>query len=182
MTDSDVSRRIGTELFPNLPKEYCLLLRRIMNPEGTTDSADVLPLRTAVELLGRLSEDSNRHAQRLLKDLEGMSENLEGILEHFDRSTNRTIEKQTLSFVSSSDRPALPFNITLVFRLVLSPAKCEVLIGDLQERYLQLLQSDGSQRATRWFCREVVHSLFSLAFDALKRLSGLEKLFRRIGS
>jgi len=34
--------------------------------------------------------------------------------------------------------------------------------------------------ATRWFYREVTRSFFSLAFAALKRVSSIEKLIRRV--
>ena len=61
----------------------------------------------------------------------------------------------------------------------------DALIGDLEERYSAILHQEGRRTATRWFWREVIHSCFSLALDALKRLSALEKLierYRRIGS
>jgi hypothetical protein len=58
----------------------------------------------------------------------------------------------------------------------------EALICDLDERYAALEQSAGRRAATRWFWREVAHSFLSLLFDALKRISGLDKLYRRIGS
>ena len=58
----------------------------------------------------------------------------------------------------------------------------DAFIGDLEERYGVILKAKGRQAATIWFWRQVIHSFLSLVFDTLKRMSGLEKLYRRIGS
>ena len=75
-----------------------------------------------------------------------------------------------------------PLDTSRIFDLFMSPAHCGTFIGDLEERYGAIVQHEGSRAATIWFWLEVLHSFFSLAFDALKRISGIEKLYRRIGS
>ena len=76
--------------------------------------------------------------------------------------------------------PASP-DIT-VFFLFLSKAKRDTLIGDLEERFGLILEREGRRTAIRWFWRQVFFTFLSLVFDGVKRLSGLEKLCRRIGS
>jgi hypothetical protein len=68
--------------------------------------------------------------------------------------------------------------------LLLSKENRDSFIGDLEERYGLILESKGRRSATVWFWREVIHSCFSLTFDAMKRVSRFEKLierYRRIG-
>jgi hypothetical protein len=74
-----------------------------------------------------------------------------------------------------------PFNPARIISLLLSPEISACVLGDLQERHALILKTHGVHAATRWFYREVLHSFFSLAFDKLKSVSGIEKLFRRIG-
>jgi len=66
--------------------------------------------------------------------------------------------------------------------VLLNRRNLDSFVGDLEERYALILKAHGRRAATVWFWREVIHSFLSLAFDALHRISGLEKLFRRIGS
>jgi hypothetical protein len=86
----------------------------------------------------------------------------------------------TLDPTPTDSIPAPP-DVTLLF-LFLSKEKRDSFFGDLQERYEIILKVNGSRSAALWFWRQVIHSFFSLAFDTLKRISGLEKLYRRIGS
>jgi hypothetical protein len=72
--------------------------------------------------------------------------------------------------------------ITRLFMLFMDQGSAEGLSGDLEQRYVAISKEQGHQSASRWFYRELIHSFLSLAFTALKRLSGLEKLIRRIGS
>jgi hypothetical protein len=72
----------------------------------------------------------------------------------------------------------------LVERLVamfLSPELREAVIGDLQERYGELIEESGYTRATLWFWRQIVTSLAPFAWVTLKRISGLEAIYRRMG-
>src|ERR1035438_5329715 len=72
-----------------------------------------------------------------------------------------------------------------LFAILMNPQQFENFMGDLEERYGLMLQQEGHRAATIWFWREVIHSCFSLAVDALKRLAALDKLierYRRIGS
>jgi hypothetical protein len=68
-----------------------------------------------------------------------------------------------------------------LFSLLMDSQVCESFMGDLQERYGLMLAQKGPNTANRWYYREVILSFFSLAFDALKRVFGIEKLYRRIG-
>jgi len=95
------------------------------------------------------------------------------------------------TFQASADPPACAartdasMDSAQIFSLLMSPDNCEGFIGDLEERHGEILQTKGRRAATIWFWREVALSFISLALDALKRLSGFEKLverFRRIGS
>jgi hypothetical protein len=82
----------------------------------------------------------------------------------------------------SSTRWTTLENISRLASLFLSMQNRETFLGDLQERYRLIEAEKGSRAAQFWFWREVLHSIISLALDALKNVSGLVKLFRRIGS
>jgi lipopolysaccharide biosynthesis protein len=69
-----------------------------------------------------------------------------------------------------------------LFGFFMSPASCNSIIGDLEERQGEILRKKGRRAATIWFWREVALSFISLALDAVRKISGLEKLMRRIGS
>jgi hypothetical protein len=71
---------------------------------------------------------------------------------------------------------------TRLFMLFMDQDSAEVLVGDLEERYALMRNDYGYETATFWFYREVLDSFLSLAFTALKRISRLEDLLRRIGS
>jgi hypothetical protein len=75
-----------------------------------------------------------------------------------------------------------PLQAVSVLGIFMSSQNRESIVGDIEERFGQLVEKEGRPAATRWIWREVVHSFFFLAFDALKRVSGIEKLYRRIGS
>jgi len=64
----------------------------------------------------------------------------------------------------------------------LSPKSSTAIMGDLQEGFGALRIRKGHKTASKWFWREATKTVLSLSFDALKRFSGLERLFRRIGS
>jgi len=87
-----------------------------------------------------------------------------------------------LSVGSDGDRCRPPANFARFAFLFVSTQNRESFIGDLKERYAAILQQKGRRSATRWFWREVFFSFLSLALDAVKKISGLERLFRRIGS
>jgi hypothetical protein len=76
-------------------------------------------------------------------------------------------------------RPPLP-DIFGFVALFLSRQNRNSFVGDIEERYRILLRKQGRRSATLWFWRQMVHSFLSLALDALKRISGFERLFRRI--
>ena len=94
--------------------------------------------------------------------------------------------KREIKNVSKEDRKLLRhWKYTVVagfLSLCTSAGTAQSIAGDLQERYVARFKNKGSNASGLWFWREVIHSFFSLAFDALKRVSGLERLFRRIGS
>lgn len=82
--------------------------------------------------------------------------------------------------------PYMPSRRALSIFAIFMPREAhDAFLGDLEERFRIQAQEKGRRSATRWFWRQVILSLFCLAFDALKRVSGLEKLierYRRIGS
>jgi hypothetical protein len=90
-------------------------------------------------------------------------------LEHLGYKTFR--EKH-----SGPIRPKLPPS----FWFLLPRSQRESFVGDMEERFVLIAKRDGQSAATRWFYREVTLSFISLAFAALKRFSGLERLFRRV--
>jgi hypothetical protein len=68
---------------------------------------------------------------------------------------------------------------SLLFSIFVSQEERDAFLGDLEERFRLQVTKKGSRAATRWFWQEVIHSFFSLALNALKRLSALEKLIER---
>ena len=96
-----------------------------------------------------------------------------------------TLFDETVSDVSPPDSvkdfPAAD-QIDNLFSTLMSRDLRHVFIGDLQERYASLLKSNGRTAASVWLWKEVFNSFVSLALDCLKRISGLERLYRRIGS
>lgn len=82
---------------------------------------------------------------------------------------------------STVSLPTLPMDAIRLLSMLLSPNSRQSFIGDLEERYGLIVQKKGRHAANVWFWRELIQSLFSLALDAIKRLSGLEWLYRRIG-
>jgi len=75
-----------------------------------------------------------------------------------------------------------PADVRVLFGVLWKTDSLDTFIGDLEERYGLVLKSQGRRAATIWFWREVALSFISLALDAVRRISGLEKLMRRIGS
>lgn len=97
-------------------------------------------------------------------------------IDSFDTSTASS------SLTKFARPPKAAFRFLNCISMLTSIQVRDALIGDLEERYSAIVQSEGRRAATRWFWQEVSRSFFSLAFDALKRISGLDKLVRRIGS
>lgn len=90
------------------------------------------------------------------------------------------LNRRLAKFVAPNNLPGL--RVTLNLAILLSPNENRSsIVGDLEERYRKIAAAEGRRAANRWFWREVIHSFLSLAFNALKRISGLEKLCRRIG-
>jgi hypothetical protein len=89
-----------------------------------------------------------------------------------------------LPFVTEAPRApiALRSSAAHLLGLLMSHGQRDAFIGDLEERYGVIARAKNRRAATAWFWREVAHSLFSLAIVALKKVSGLENLLRRIGS
>jgi len=77
---------------------------------------------------------------------------------------------------------ALGISLTVCPGLRWAGSSYDAILGDLQERHALLVKQEGRRVANRWFYSEVFSSLISLSWVALKRISGLEKLYRRIGS
>jgi hypothetical protein len=78
-----------------------------------------------------------------------------------------------------------PMDVSRILSAFLSGQNRESFIGDLEERYARIFQTDGSRSAVLWFWRELFHSLLALGLESLIRLSGVAELiarYRRIGS
>jgi hypothetical protein len=69
-----------------------------------------------------------------------------------------------------------PTNLLQLFSFFMAGENCESFIGDLEERFGMILKARGRRSATLWFWRQVIQSLFPLAFAALRRVSGFERL------
>src|ERR1051326_2506643 len=83
--------------------------------------------------------------------------------------------------VGPSGPPSLPTCMAGVLAIFMCGQKRESFLGDLEERYSLLCNKKDRGSANLWLWKQVVFSFFSLALDALKRISGFEKLYRRIG-
>jgi hypothetical protein len=66
------------------------------------------------------------------------------------------------------ERP--PANLELLLHLAMSPADCEALIGDLEERYRKLATRLGRKRADIWYAKQVLTSIWPLLRDMIRRL------------
>jgi len=93
----------------------------------------------------------------------------------------RRSQRQEMKVPARTYRKVSHATLTVLFTLFLDQRTAQAVLGDLNERRTAAATKVGSASATRWFWREVVHSFLSLAFAALKRISGVEKLYRRIG-
>jgi hypothetical protein len=71
-----------------------------------------------------------------------------------------------------------PVDAGRLLAVFLSPHQVECLLGDLQEGYEQSLRGAGRSAASRWYYRQVALSFLSFALAALKRVSGIGRLFR----
>jgi hypothetical protein len=106
-----------------------------------------------------------------------------------DRLYDLANHERVLGPISRSDRlftqpsatSPLPTGVAPLFTLFVPQKDCNVVIGDLQERYSISFIALGQRRATVWLWRQVITSLWPFAWAWLKRISGLEAIYRRIG-
>lgn len=124
-------------------------------------------------------ESRQRQPNAYVKSMEHHG-NSAGLVEQLSLFDLDEYPREPVKFAISHS--ATPTKIDWLLRILMSQNERESFIGDLEERKRAILQHEGRRAATRWFWQEVIHSFFSLAFDALKRVSGFERLFRRIGS
>jgi len=75
----------------------------------------------------------------------------------------------------------MPLDVSVFFRTLSSKEVSEALIGDLLEGYERVVIRRGRSGAILWFWRQVLTSLPPFAWASLKRISGLEAIYRRIG-
>jgi hypothetical protein len=78
-----------------------------------------------------------------------------------------------------------PVSVGRIFSMFVFGQNRESFVGDLEERYARIFQTEGRRSAVLWLWREIGHSLLSLGLASLKRLSGVAELiarYRRIGS
>jgi hypothetical protein len=93
------------------------------------------------------------------------------------RVRNSSINRRLRDSVS----PRPPLNITKLFALFLTSEMCAAVVGDLQERYAKVFRQRGHTHATLWFLKQTAISLMPFVWAALKRVSGVEAIYRRIG-
>jgi hypothetical protein len=60
--------------------------------------------------------------------------------------------------------------------LFVSAENANSIVGDLEERYVQIAMKQGHRSAQLWFWRQVAQSLFPLVIAAIRRVSGFERL------
>jgi len=71
-------------------------------------------------------------------------------------------------------------SIGRLFIVFMSRNNRDAFIGDLEEKYGVMVEEEGHRAAATWLWRQVVHSFLSFGLDALRRVSAIEKLFRKI--
>ena len=69
----------------------------------------------------------------------------------------------------------------LVFQLLVPSETCDALFADLRERCSLIERRSGSKEASRWYLSELRRSVAPVLWAAVKRVSGLEAVLRRIG-
>jgi hypothetical protein len=97
------------------------------------------------------------------------------------RQTSSVVGPSLLWPTDPNDPQDSPPDITWLFVPFVCREVREAVVGDLWERYPCQLDRRGGVGAVIWFCREVIISLSQFAWAWLKRISGLEALYRRIG-
>jgi len=75
----------------------------------------------------------------------------------------------------------MPLAVLVFFRTLSSKEDSESLMGDLLEGYERVVIRRCRSGAILWFWRQVLTSLPPFAWASLKRISGLEAIYRRIG-
>jgi hypothetical protein len=63
-----------------------------------------------------------------------------------------------------------PANLDFILYLLMSPADCEALIGDLVEIYRNLVERLGKTRAELWYTKQVLTSIQPLLSSWVRRL------------
>src|ERR1019366_2414025 len=115
----------------------------------------------------------------LLKDGRGTSDGT-GLIGYFDPSQGRVVLTTNYDrIIDWHSHLSAPVSLAGILSIFLSGEKRDSFIGDVEERFRFMVNKKGRRAATIWFWREVLHSFLSLALDALKRVSGFEKLMER---
>ena len=66
--------------------------------------------------------------------------------------------------------PRPPINAEFLLHLLMSPEECDGLVGDLEERFNNLVPRIGQRLASIWYTKQVVTSLLPLCMAAFRRL------------
>jgi hypothetical protein len=208
MDSVELVMRIGVHIFPKLGPEDVDLMRKVMDSDYDPKAADAVSPRRMVDLLRTLCENLEWRQNETMMHLDQCVQHFQRVSDRLRReplssipihtnSSSLTLESSDLAVQKEQGlagrnqpsltaralkRPSPPMALFVLFLIVLGRRECDVFIGDLEERHGILFEKQGREAATRWFWRQVALSFFSLALEALKRISGLEKLLRRIGS
>ena len=89
--------------------------------------------------------------------------------------------KILVKWPAKRNRPATLFLVASILGLLVSSENCDAVAGDIEQRCARIAKSEGRLRAISWFWKQVITSIAPLAWAALKRISGLEAIYRRIG-
>jgi hypothetical protein len=71
--------------------------------------------------------------------------------------------------------------IKTCLRVLVRSVQLQSMIGDLQERAIGIAERSGFQAAQRWYLRQLLGSIPSLLWAAIRRVSGLQAILERIG-
>jgi hypothetical protein len=91
------------------------------------------------------------------------------------------ISRNTQDVLSGFRVPSFGSIVERGLRIFVSKTQIDAMIGDLQEESIRIEKRFGIHAARRWYCRQLLGSVPSLLWDALKRLSGLQAILKRIG-
>jgi hypothetical protein len=88
----------------------------------------------------------------------------------FQGPSSPAIYRFSLFLADRSKQVQPPANLDFILYLLMSPADCEALIGDLEELYRNLVERLGKTRADLWYTKQVLTSIWPLLSSSVRRL------------